>query len=153
MLFAFSCGSKQLTTWGWMQELVSPNSPHRILMVEGPPGTGKSTITWAWACFLAQRRRSVVWGHRARGGGSVIALLGGGRVSYYTIRAKRRPDLVEIMERIAEWAGADVMILDGLKNTQTDIGLRGAAAGWANERGYNNRRAVTVSSAQWRWKT
>ena len=90
----------------------------------------------------------MVWGHRGRDGRSVIALLGGGRVSYYTIEDDERARLVRILRRIAEWAGADVMILEGLKNTETDVGLRGAAAGWANERGYNNRRAVTVSSAQ-----
>ena len=133
--------------WGWMQELVSPNSPNRCLVLQGPPGTGKSTITWAWACFVAQTR-PVVWGHRSRDGGSVIALLGGGRVSYFSIRPEDRPTLARVMERTAHWAGADVMILDGLRNTETDVGLRGSAHRWANERGHNNRRTVTVSSAQ-----
>ena len=133
--------------WRWMQELVDPDSPNRCLVLHGPPGTGKSTVTWAWACFVAQTR-PVVWGHRSRDGGSVIALLGGGRVSYYTIRPEDRPTLARVMERIAHWAGADVMILDGLRNTETDVGLRGSAHRWANERGHNNRRTVTVSSAQ-----
>ena len=132
--------------WWWLQRLAEAEPAYRVLMLEGT-GTGKSTVIWAWACYHAQHG-PVVWGHRVRGGSSVIALLGGGLVSYYTVRAEHREDLVNSLERIAEWAGADVMILDGLRNNDADVGLRDSAQLWATEAGYSRRRAVTVSSAQ-----
>lgn len=38
-----------------------------VLYVEGSPGTGKSSVVWAWACLQGYRKKSIVWLHLTHG--------------------------------------------------------------------------------------
>ena len=48
---------KVVEMWNELEKM-QPSS--KQLHVCGPPGTGKSTVAWAWACFTAQQK-NVVW--------------------------------------------------------------------------------------------
>eukprot|EP00750_Incisomonas_marina_P022436 INCI4969.8.p1 GENE.INCI4969.8~~INCI4969.8.p1 ORF type:complete len:821 (-),score=122.60 INCI4969.8:49-2511(-) len=133
--------------WHRLQGLLD-DEDHSTLKVEGPPGTGKSTVAWAWACYMA-RQRSVVWVHCDRDDDNTIALLGGGRVSCWTLDAEQESRLVTDAKRIARWAGAALLIVDGIAEA-TRLFLT-SAAGWA--KAVPGRRAVTVSSVQLDVKT
>ena len=128
--------------WRRLQGLLE-DEDHSTLKVEGPPGTGKSTVAWAWACYMA-RQQSVVWVQCDRDDHHRIALLGGGRVSGWTLKPTQGNKLVDIAERIALWASAALMIVDGI--TEPTRALLTSAAGWAQ--GTPGRRAVTVSSVK-----
>lgn len=50
--------------------------------IEGPPGTGKSSIVWAWACMKAYEKKvpKIVWLHFNQCyDGELVVLKGGGR--------------------------------------------------------------------------
>ena len=128
--------------WRRLQGLLVDEN-HSTLKVEGPPGTGKSTVAWAWACYMA-RQQSVVWVHCDRSDDNVITLLGGGCVSFWTVKPTQVKFLVDIAEPIALWAGATLLIVDGVTNETAP--LLTSAAGWA--KAVRGRRAVTVSSVQ-----
>ena len=128
--------------WRRLQGLLE-DKDHSTLKVEGPPGTGKSTVAWAWACYMA-RQQSVVWVHCDRDDDNTIALLGGGRVSCWTLDAEQASRLLTDAKRIALWAGAALLIVDGI--TEPTRTFLTSAAGWA--KAVPGRRAVTVSSVQ-----
>eukprot|EP00750_Incisomonas_marina_P022432 INCI4969.3.p1 GENE.INCI4969.3~~INCI4969.3.p1 ORF type:complete len:755 (-),score=101.31 INCI4969.3:75-2174(-) len=128
--------------WRRLQGLLVDEN-HSTLKVEGPPGTGKSTVAWAWACYMA-RQQSVVWVHCDHNDDNVITLLGGGCVSFWTVKPTQVKFLVDIAEPIALWAGATLLIVDGVTNETAP--LLTSAAGWA--KAVRGRRAVTVSSVQ-----
>ena len=128
--------------WRRLQELLV-DEDHSTLKVEGPPGTGKSTVTWAWACYVAQQR-SVVWVHCDQHDRNMIALLGGGRISWWTLEPERANELVAVAKGVALWVGATLLIVDGV-TAQTST-LLTSAAQWATA--IPGRHAVTVSSSQ-----
>ena len=58
-------------------------------MVDGPPGTGKSSIVWAWACYRAyHKKEKILWMHfNPRGDGKFVILnQESKRVSYCSAR-------------------------------------------------------------------
>eukprot|EP00750_Incisomonas_marina_P022423 INCI4969.10.p1 GENE.INCI4969.10~~INCI4969.10.p1 ORF type:complete len:764 (-),score=110.16 INCI4969.10:50-2176(-) len=128
--------------WRRLQELLV-DEDHSTLKVEGPPGTGKSTVTWAWACYVAQQR-SVVWVHCDQHDRNMIALLGGGCISWWTLEPERANELVAVAKGVALWVGATLLIVDGV-TAQTST-LLTSAAQWATA--IPGRHAVTVSSSQ-----
>jgi ABC-type cobalamin/Fe3+-siderophores transport system ATPase subunit len=116
---------------------------NKVLHIEGPPGTGKSTIAWAWACFTAQKE-TVVWVHRKASGRSRIALLGAGYVVYFDFPARLESQLGLILSTCALLARANIIVVDRIVDKRKD--LFGDTAAWANES--SRRRAVLVTSAQ-----
>ena len=115
----------------------------KVLHIEGPPGTGKSTIAWAWACFKAQDT-NVLWIHRNEGGGSRVCLLGAGYVVYFDFTARRQSQLGLILSLCASLVRANVVVVDGITDDRKD--LFHDTARWANVS--NHHRAVLVTSAQ-----
>ena len=116
---------------------------NKALHIEGPPGTGKSTIAWVWACFTAQSA-NVVWVHRDADGGSRISLVGAGYIVYFDVHADLEHFLARILHACALLARANIIIVDGITNKRKD--LFGDTVRWANASPH--RRAVLVTSAQ-----
>jgi len=116
---------------------------NKALHIEGPPGTGKSTIAWVWACFTAQSA-NVVWVHRDADGGSRISLVGAGYIVYFDFPARLESHLGMILSACALLARANIIIVDGITNKRKD--LFGDTVRWANASPH--RRAVLVTSAQ-----
>ena len=129
--------------WRRLQGLLE-DEDHSTLKVEGPPGTGKSTVAWAWACHLAGHGHAVVWVHRWRNGSSCCAVLGGGVVSHFSLESEREAEIMPTARRLAAWATADVLVVDGV--TRQSVALLDGAARWAKS--VRGRRAATVSSVQ-----
>ena len=119
------------------------NNFNKVLHVEGPPGTGKSTIAWAWACFKA-RDTNVVWVHRTAGGRSRISWLGAGYVVYFDFPARLESELGLVLSACALLGRATVVVVDGITNKRKDLFEDTAA--WANAS--QHRQAVLVTSAQ-----
>jgi hypothetical protein len=72
------------------------NSSACTKLVEGPPGSGKSSATWAWACQEA-KTASVLWAHMRKTGGAVVALLSGETVQVVGLLQIKK--LILIIER------------------------------------------------------
>ena len=51
--------------WEALEKL--KNSSKNRLHISGPPGTGKSTVAWAWVCSTA-RLHNIVWAHMNKAG-------------------------------------------------------------------------------------
>jgi len=127
-----------------VQQWHALNSCEEVLHVEGPPGTGKSTIAWAWACYQAAFT-NVVWVQCDCSGGARICLLvEGSAVLLPGIPADQTHRIRDQMAYCARVLNAHIVIVDGITNAQR--GLFGDAAKWANT--CPSRRAVLVTSAQ-----
>ena len=135
----------------WLHEFVAGNHEvdtdggrevARVAHIEGPPGTGKSTITWAWACELA-RQQPVVWAHHSSDlhQASTVTLLAGGRVASF----EQHGDIHSAVLALMRWASARVLVVDGVKRETAQLAAR--AREWATADPLR-RKVITVSSAQ-----
>jgi hypothetical protein len=114
------------------------NEFDNALHVEGPPGTGKSTIAWAWACWQA-KEKSILWVHRDHMSKGRIAYLSNeGIVSF--------PAKADSLCSFIDDAAADIVIVDGLTKDSKD--LMGAALVWSDNDSQPSRKSVIVSSSQ-----
>jgi hypothetical protein len=110
----------------------------KALHIEGPPGTGKSTLAWVWACYKA-KTQSVLWVHRDHLGKGRVAKLGDKVIVSFAA------EMEELRSHIRH-ASADVVVVDGI-TSKTDE-LMGAALVWGEKDMGPNRKVVLVSSAQ-----
>ena len=130
-----------------VQQWQALNKFEHVLHIEGPPGTGKSTIVWAWACHKAAFK-NVVWVQCDCSGGARICLLVAGyAVCCAPIHSDQKSRIREQMAFYARMLKADIVVVDGITGLHQQ-GLFGDAAKWANK--HHSRRAVLVSSAQFR---
>jgi hypothetical protein len=143
--------AKHLTAAGWDTDeqllFVRPEavklwqkleSFEKAVHIEGPPGTGKSTIAWAWACYKA-KTQSVLWVHRdPTGSGRVAQLSNAGVMSF--------PAKADSLEMHIDEATADVVIVDGI--TSKNDKLMGAALVWGEKEVELGRHVIIVSSSQ-----
>ena len=118
--------------WTWLQELGAQNSQHRVLQLRGAHGTGKTILAWAWACFVAQGGRCVLW---VRGRDRLrylrVTLLRGGNAFFGSCEQ-------HLVDRVATQNNVDVVIL---------VGTTGASSAqrWATAPGKAHRRLVVVA--------
>jgi hypothetical protein len=104
--------------------------------IYGPPGVGKSVITWAWACYSALKcDKCVLWTHCSRIHGVTYALLKEGKAAQFSL------DNIQSLHKI----DADILIIDGLTE-QRKIELTEIANAWRS-RG-SQRKIIFVGSEQ-----
>jgi hypothetical protein len=114
------------------------NAFDKALHVEGPPGTGKSTIAWAWACSQA-KEKSVLWVHRDHMSKGRVAYLSNDGIVSFPAKAGSLCSFIDN-------ATADIVIVDGLTKDSKD--LMGAALVWSDKDSQPSRKSVIVSSSQ-----
>jgi hypothetical protein len=110
----------------------------KALHIEGPPGTGKSTLAWAWACFKAKTQK-VLWVHRDPTGSGCVTELGDGSVVSFPVKSDN-------LEKHIDGASAGIVVVDGI--TAKNDKLMGAAIVWGEKEKELNRKVVIVSSSQ-----
>jgi hypothetical protein len=93
--------------------------------VDGPPGTGKSSIAWAWACFKAQTH-SVLWVHVDHTDAGRAALLSNRKVVAL-------PAEVAHLIKLNRASEAQILLVDSMTTALTE--LQGAALVWREQRG------------------
>jgi hypothetical protein len=114
-------------------------SSSRTKLVEGPPGSGKSSATWAWACQKAETTASVLWAHVQKGGGAVVATL-----SEKTVKVVGTLPLSKLIGVISKTT-VDIVVLDGIVGNNERIqSLLDEAASWVTWG--PERRVVQVTS-------
>ena len=142
-------GRRKPSRWIYLrQEAVEQwnglESLEKCVHIEGSPGTGKSTLTWAWACYMAAST-NIVWVQCDPSGGVRIRLLVAGSAVF--LPGVSEGQVHRIKDQMARWArllDAHIVIVDGITRAQKN--LFGEAAQWANKD--SHRKAVLVSSAQ-----
>jgi hypothetical protein len=114
----------------------------QVAHIEGPPGTGKSTITWAWACVFA-RQQPLVWAHHSSDlrKPTTVTLLAGGIATSFA----RGGENFDYVFALAAWANAHLVVVDGVKQESSQ--LAADARVWATA-DPQRRKVVTVSSTQ-----
>jgi hypothetical protein len=112
------------------------NDPqNKLCIIEGPPGTGKSSTVWAWACSTSSAC-SVRWVH--------IPILGGpALVDLEQSKIVRRAASYDLQTAIAGCT-CHILILDGITHTKTEF--LDSAFDWMRQDVY--QRIIIVSSLQ-----
>eukprot|EP01125_Pyxidicula_operculata_P001299 TRINITY_DN11197_c0_g1_i1.p1 TRINITY_DN11197_c0_g1~~TRINITY_DN11197_c0_g1_i1.p1 ORF type:complete len:239 (-),score=17.03 TRINITY_DN11197_c0_g1_i1:375-1091(-) len=132
----YSCGlgnvnSKLLYLREPAKELISSLGTGRFIHILGPPGSGKSCITWLWSCITSSTK-SIRWIYL----GSVIHKFCDLKKSsiFGPSPYKDRKNTIE------NWDG-DILVLDGITNIKTDIVIS-ATSWWLSK---PSRKLVLVS--------
>jgi energy-coupling factor transporter ATP-binding protein EcfA2 len=89
----------------------------KSLLIQGPPGSGKSSVVWFWACLMAETS-DIMWVHMIPGGFISCARLCQGKIRAFTTE-------FEFVARIIRECRSHTIILDGI--TKGEMNLIGAA--------------------------
>ena len=124
--------------------LQSLNSQHQSLLVEGPPGTGKSSLIWLWACTQAHQQ-NVLWLHVDRQFVCCTVLLANGTVTKYENCALANCHLEDIAKR----GKVQICVVDGVSEENKASTVGPARAWFFNQLEQSNVvRLVVVASSQ-----
>ena len=108
------------------------------LHVLGSPGTGKTTVAWAWACFKAQQR-NVLWANISKTKQTTtICHFSNKRMNHFQGSTKHFAYFTRKLD-------ADFMVLDGVTSTNYKD-LIGDAEEWGSKG--TNRKIVVLTSQQ-----
>jgi hypothetical protein len=108
-----------------------------ISLVQGPPGSGKSSMAWLWACQEAASGKSVLWIHLDELGGN-ICLMRDNDCQKYISTIDR---VTEILDNCNE----NILVLDGLVQLKHDSFISHASV-WVQTN--SKKKLVLVSSLQ-----
>jgi len=100
----------------------------RLLLISGPPGTGKSTAVWMWAGSVAVSSK-VVWIHLGRSGNVQYVEMTSETTRHATLKVDAWSDFFD-----SNVGDPDVVILDGLSENDKQIGMSTLMA-WASNSG------------------
>jgi hypothetical protein len=103
-------------------------------VIEGAPGTGKSTITWFWACH---QQFSSCWVGTGTFGKRVISILRNGQILYSSTFS-------DITALDFDLLNVDCLIIDGITTEYKEVLFR--AYRWCEH--LNSRRLIITSSVQ-----
>lgn len=93
-------------------DMLEENDTKRLYVL-GSPGTGKSSLLWAWACRQANRNKNVLWmGRSAYSNGFVNYLHPGRGPSLTSVKPKR--DISKEIEDLVHNFKGDIIVFDGL---------------------------------------
>ena len=96
----------------------------RNLRVTGPPGTGKSTEAWAWACWKARdSKKKVVWFHFSNNHSSKVVIDG----SLDRITTGYSADIEDI-----KCSDGDFLVVDGVTKMES-ININRACFSWRKQ--------------------
>ena len=129
---------KVVEMWKQLENLRKPGGTQN-LHVSGPPGTGKSTVAWAWACFTA-KTHNVLWVHLNKSAGRITIC------HFFNKRMHvEQAGTNEFHDHIKDLA-ADFLVVDGVKRAQYD-NIASAVSSWKliDE---ENRKSAIITSAQ-----
>jgi len=107
------------------------------LLLTGPPGTGKSSLVWAWCCWYAcQGQNNIRWIHLRKSGKVSIVDFSGGSFKAET------SGLRDLQKKFMDTT-ASVLVLDGITQAHN---LYGDASVWLEQE--TSQRLIVVSSLQ-----
>jgi hypothetical protein len=110
---------------------------NKVCNIEGSPGTGKSSLVWAWACSMA-REEKTLWLHYNKFGNIDIATLNGFEIKF------QRGYNCSITALVKEIKDLDIIIADGVRKDHKE--LLGPLLNWLY---FNDqKRLVLVSSLE-----
>jgi len=112
---------------------------HDDILIRGPPGTGKSSICWCWACYQANNQKTVLWLHLSRLKTMKQVHLTPTTVHYGILHPH---DIIGSIERYT----GDILILDGITEKDRQDRVTNIAYIWKAIS--NQRKIVLVTSNQ-----
>ena len=124
--------SKVVEMWNELDNI----QPRKQLQVCGPPGTGKTTVAWAWACYTAQKQ-NVLWVH-------VNKFTQRLTICHFFCKCMRSFEVgPDSLKYLIDFLDADYMVIDGV--THADYkDIIGDAQEWM-DMGKNRKLAVITS--------
>jgi hypothetical protein len=118
--------------------LVNHLTTNTISLVQGPPGSGKSSMTWVWACQQANSKQSICWIHFDQVEGIVCTP---SQENDWSRFLYGNDELVEVVDACVE----NILILDGLVQSEHALIISHAFV-WLSKS--PQRKLVLVSSLQ-----
>ena len=110
-----------LSLWNAIEHTVQLNQNLRI---SGPPGTGKSTEAWAWACWKAREsKKKVVWFHFSKNRSTKVVI--DGSLDFKQITTGYSANI----EDINKCSDGDFLVVDGVTKTES-INISRACSAW-----------------------
>eukprot|EP01012_Entosiphon_sulcatum_P021003 TRINITY_DN2581_c0_g1_i5.p1 TRINITY_DN2581_c0_g1~~TRINITY_DN2581_c0_g1_i5.p1 ORF type:complete len:566 (+),score=81.38 TRINITY_DN2581_c0_g1_i5:573-2270(+) len=91
------------------------NLDHKIHMVTGPPGTGKSTAVWWWACTVS---KPVIWVHFFKTQVPLVSLIKFDSVEWYFVDAEK---VITAIIALQVRTQCQVVVLDGCTCSQENV--------------------------------
>ena len=129
---------KVVEMWAKLQTL---RAGTENLHVRGPPGTGKSTVAWAWACFTAQTH-NVLWVHINKSAGYITICHFYNKYMYV-----EQAGIKQFGEYIKD-LDADFLMVDGIKSKSAHHeGIVSDVMSWKLQN-KKNRKCALITSAQ-----
>lgn len=111
------------------------------LYLSGPPGTGKSSLVWAWCCWFASQGNSLVWVHVTQSSVGDVMCFSNRLLEAFTI---------ESISEFLKQEQSPLLVVDGAtKDTVVAEVIRSATAWWKRE--METQRLIIVSSVQYTW--
>ncbi|CAK4127181.1 unnamed protein product [Aphanomyces euteiches] len=108
------------------------------LLVDGPPGMGKSVTTWFWACNQVKQGKSVLWIHASPGGRQLIVRLES-RGCYHITPA----DALTFIEQ----AHDHIVVVDGVTHIAEHCKLEEVVFSYFTNL---KRKAISVACMSWK---
>eukprot|EP00027_Filamoeba_sp_ATCC50430_P001241 CAMPEP_0168542330 /NCGR_PEP_ID=MMETSP0413-20121227/1289_1 /TAXON_ID=136452 /ORGANISM="Filamoeba nolandi, Strain NC-AS-23-1" /LENGTH=532 /DNA_ID=CAMNT_0008572197 /DNA_START=156 /DNA_END=1756 /DNA_ORIENTATION=+ len=110
------------------------------LLFTGPPGTGKSSLVWAWCLHMASQKKDVTWVHVELDGACRKVDIAD---EFQIIDADNIADLKNSIYNTAA-----LLVIDGVSKDHQNVSALAAGGG----QDPHNRRFILVSSLQFVWK-
>jgi len=126
------------TEWAKLWTFLTGNSN---LFLRGPPGTGKSSLVWAWCCWYASQNNPLRWIHITRFKIAFVVDFSGGSFQAFAISLNH----LDIGS-----TDTPTLVLDGITRDSSNF-LGDAASWWKQDEAA--RRLLIVSSIQYGWAT
>ncbi len=113
---------------------------NKSVFLTGPPGTGKSSLVWAWSLYQAHNKVALRWIHLTPFTFYAVDFSNG---SYYSWNS----DIADLSTALSN-CDASVLVVDGITHDRT-LPIGKAESWWLDSK--QNRKLIYVSSLQFVW--